>query len=233
MKAWIRYTLTSVCCLLCVAAVVVVYREVKKERSGFVCRSVQVNVIGEEKFLQEDEVKKMIYRNYGAYIGQPLDSIRLDKMKKIMNYHHFVVHSEAWMTKDCVLHLEVLQKSPLLRFENDGNGFYIDKDGIQFPLHDSWTADVPVVSGPIQSKEWADSVLVLFSKCDVREIIEDESGSIILHTQRGDEDILFGRPENIDEKVKLINTYYDRIVPERGKYTSVNIKYKGKIYCKI
>ena len=61
-----------------------------------------------------------------------------------------------------------------------------------------------------------------------------DNGDLVLVPVEGKEKIIFGRPENAQEKFAKVNEYYKRIKPavEEGYYSTVNVKYKGQIICR-
>ena len=66
-----------------------------------------------------------------------------------------------------------------------------------------------------------------------RTIIRD-NGDIAITVSSGDELFILGKPDRLDEKLKGLEEYYRRIVPEKGEgyYRTVNLKYKNQIICR-
>ena len=75
------------------------------------------------------------------------------------------------------------------------------------------------------SDQWKDKIVQIHST---------EDGSLILIPREGNEQFLFGQPENIAGKFDRIGVYYTTIIPEKGKdcYKSVNVAFEGQIVCK-
>jgi cell division protein FtsQ len=42
--------------------------------------------------------------------------------------------ANVYLSLDGKLHLDILQRVPVFRLNNGGKGFYVDKDGTEFPI---------------------------------------------------------------------------------------------------
>jgi len=189
-----------------------------------------------------------VTRKYGPCIGMQLDSIDLASIEKLLESKGVIINSEAWTTRDGVLHISIEQRAPVLRFQRGAEGFYIDHDGYVFPLHPSYTAEVPLVEGAIPPIEgegwesWTAGVLELndfVSKSRVwRDKVEKISvagkGDIELKLADCGERFILGWPDAIPEKFAKIEKYFSTIQPslEDIKYKSVNLKYNKQIICR-
>ena len=69
-----------------------------------------------------------------------------------MQAHSVVRDCEAWLTDDGVLHVQLCQRQPVVRFDDGTNGYYADATGFVFPLQARGSVDVPVVDGHIPMK---------------------------------------------------------------------------------
>jgi cell division protein FtsQ len=71
-----------------------------------------------------------------------------------------------------------------------------------------------------------------FSKI-ISEIEIVSNKNIVIHPQFSKQKIIFGYPDNLDEKFEKINIFYKKIVPAKGwnTYRTVNVKFKNQIIC--
>ena len=121
----------------------------------------------------------------------------------------------------------------------------------------TFTSYVPIVSGHIpftlnaahrgmaleDDTNWMEKILELgnymgndpFWSAQIEQIYVDAAGDVILIPRVGDHTIIFGDLNDIDTKFNKLYTFYKNIVPAEGweKYSSVNLKYKDQIICKL
>ena len=150
----------------------------RQSRKPLVCKGLEVVVLDslENDFVSRKDVKIFLEKEYGSYLGRQLDSIDLHKVEKIIDGRSAVLKSEAFVTKDGILHIEVTQRKPVVRFQKADGGFYADQDGYIFPLQSSYASYVQIIDGEIPintksgykgeiedpaQKEWFDKVMQL------------------------------------------------------------------------
>jgi cell division protein FtsQ len=209
------------------------------------CEGVRVTFTDGPRFLSEAEVKNVLDKRCGSYIGQRLDSLQLFKIESVLNMQSAVLRSEAWTTDDGYLNVRITQREPVARFQNGNDGFYVDRDGVYFPLKDSYTANVPIIDGnaPVGGsdkarKEWMQNALAMLAYMDggwadrIVQMHVDENGDLILIPREGDERFIFGEPRDVKAKFSRMEDYYRYIKPGEKKYKVVNLKYEGQIICK-
>ena len=212
--------------------------------------SLQRNFVGRE------DIELWLDKEYRAYAGLPLDSVDLTRIESIITGHSAVKDCEAWLTDDGILHVELSQREPLVRFDDGAAGFYADADGFIFPLQERGGADVPVVDGKLPfrvpkgykgalknpvHKDWMEKILGLVGamkgtawETNIRRITASEDGDLVLTPLQGKERFLFGQPVRVQEKLYLMERYYDSVVPSKdpGYYSTVDLRYGGQLVCR-
>lgn len=215
----------------------------REKHREIACSGMELSFRDSLKFVSEDDIKRFLDRNYGVYIGQRLDSVKLHRIEELIESRSVVMNSEVWTSPDGILHIEISQRAPVLRLMNGEQGFYIDAEGDVFPLHKSYTADVPVLEGKVSRDSlFLQSALELHNflednpKCSVmvEKMSIDEKGELNIVTSRGEERFVLGQIEDLKGKFAKIDKYYAYIVPNagEGKYRTVIVKYKNQIICR-
>ena len=82
----------------------------------------------ERQFVAKADVARWLEKEYRAYAGLPLDSVDLAGIEKLVQAHSVVRDCQAWLTDDGVLHVELNQRQPVVRFDDGTNGYYADAD---------------------------------------------------------------------------------------------------------
>ena len=150
MKAAVRYSLAAVLAVALCVGVAFLYRTVRQESALVVCGRLDVHFADSLRFVSEQDIRDYLDKRYGPYIGERMDSVQLARIEDMLESRSAVSRCEAWATDDGVLHLDITQRAPVLRFmRSEEEGFYVDESGYIFPLHPSYTAPVPVVEGAI------------------------------------------------------------------------------------
>lgn len=243
MKKAVRITLTSLFFLVFFAGMGVLLHFAKAERHGISCRELQISIPGPHQFITEDEVRYSIDQFYGTYIGQRVEEVNLASIEKMLKTKAPVRNAEVWITDDGILHAQVFQRDPILRFDYKGNGYYTDREGNIFPLSGEYVADVPVISCDPKlgfDKEWLTQTIRLVRKISGSNVWSKRiSGYSVLpggdFVLEGDElRIIYGDFGESDRKFAAMEKYFSTIAPLHAEnpYHTVNVKYKGQIICR-
>ena len=228
----------------------------QKNKSQEVVKSIKVTLLDSSlnKFVTKQEIVDIINRFSGDVVGRRIDSIRLQQIEALLNHRSVVKESQAYVTRDGMMNIEIRQRKPVIRIQTQDGGFYMDETAFVFPLIDNYSSFVPVVRGNVpmdvlmdehpQSKDstsWLGRILNLglylekhpFWNAQIEEIFFNDEGDVELVTRAGDQKIIFGDLDNIAEKFNKLHSFYSSIVPKTGwdRYSCINLKYRGQIVC--
>ena len=259
MKKVVRHILTGLFGAVLAACIVLACTAGSKARREVRCTGLQVAVLDsmQNSFVSRADVKSFLDREYGAYVGQVADSIDLVRIEDIIDGRSAVLKSQAYITRDGMLHVDVTQRRPVVRFQKKDGGFYADADGYIFPLQRTYASHVQVIDGNIplaansgykgaiadpKEKEWFESMMNVVNYIEksrtwrdkIVQISIDQKKDIILIPRKGNERFLFGQPTDIKEKFNKMEKYYTHIVPAKGEgyYRIVDLKYEDQIVCR-
>jgi cell division protein FtsQ len=152
--------------------------------------------------------------------------------------------------------VKVSQKNPIARivaFTGQSDtffGYYLDEKGGLFPLSQSYTKRVVLISGKYlvgknnlrskKDKNIIDFISTInsdpFWQANITHIIIDEDQNINLIPLVGDYTIEYGIPdvEEFEIKMKKIKIFYQQIDANYiGKYKSVSVRYSNQIVCQL
>ncbi len=219
--------------------------------------SVVIKDSTESRFVSGSDIIGYISEEYGKTTGLPVRDLDLKKMEKILDSQSAVLKSEAYCTKDGILHIGITQRKPVMRFQKNGAGFYADLNGYIFPMEPGKASYVVVIDGNIpldpdkagkgrsvtgKERQWLDRITDVVSYMESHSVWADdivqihvlENGDLVLIPREGREKFIFGKPVKVNEKFALMECYYSSIVPAKGKdaYRTVDIRYDGQIICK-
>lgn len=259
MKQTLKYVILSVVGLILAACIIISFTAGANARKTIACEAINVVIKDstENGFVSKADILSYIDREYGRYIGIPVDSIDLCRIEKIVNGRSAVKKSQAYVTKDGTLHIEVTQRKPVVRFQKKNGGFYADSEGFIFPLQRTYSSHVQIIDGNIplaansgykgaiedpEEMEWFRRMMNVVNYIEdsrtwrhkIVQIHVLENGELLLIPRKGNENFLFGHPDNIEDKFKKMGKYYTHIIPEKGEghYKTVDLKYEGQIVCR-
>ena len=259
MNKPLKYILLSLCGGIIAFCIVCSFVAGNRLRSECICEKLEVRVLDSlhNQFVTAADIKTVLDKTYGTYIGVKADSLDLVKIEDIVDRRSAVQKSQAYVTIDGTLHIDITQRRPIVRFQKKDGGFYADKDGYIFPLQSSFASHVQIIDGHIplaansgykgevsdpKEAAWLNKVISLVNyiegRDDLRNMIVQihvsESGNLIMIPREGKERFIFGQPDNFDAKFNRMEKYYTAVIPEKGsdKYKEVDLRYKGQIICR-
>ncbi|MBQ9184650.1 MAG: hypothetical protein IJ151_02115 [Bacteroidales bacterium] len=259
MKPALKYTLTIAAGVACIVLLVVLNSENSRRRGLLSCQGLKVNIVdsAQGSFVTAADIKEYILAEEGPLVGKRADSIKLWRIEENLKGKAAILGSEAYMSSDGILHVEVRQRKPVARFHSPSSSFYADASGFIFPIRKKYAARLPIVDGDFpfhedrefkgeitdkKGREWMKGMIGLLTYLEknktwrdaIVQITSSADGSLILVPAQGDEKFIFGYPEHWKEKFEKMEKYYEYIAPreEGKKYKTVNVRYKGQIICR-
>lgn len=245
--------------LLLTGVLLVTYFLGKKEYCTIRCKDVIVKVDDSLtiRLVTEQSVKEYLTSEYKGLIGMPLSDIDLMKVEKILDNQISISSSNAYLRNNGLLHVNVTQVRPTVRFQTSGCGFYCNSKGTLIPAQSSFYADVPIIDGhiPIDSAdfstgyptnstavEWMRNTMTMAEEISshpvwgdaISQIHCDESGDLIIVTKVGKEKFIFGEPKHTDAKLHRMQLYYEAIAAQEDakEYDIVDLRFDKQIICR-
>jgi len=208
------------------------------------CTDVRIEILDScsHKLISAETVLEMINR-LGNPVGENINDVDVFRLEQGITGLGAVRNTEVAIDRTGTVHVLISQRHPILRFQSQSYGYYMDDTGFCFPLSDLFTSDVPVVSGQIREDDlkWRDGMLELGRfldndrvwKTQIEQIDVSENGHLTLYSRTSDQKIAFGKPEGIESKFSRLLSFYKNIAPNYGweYYSTVNLSYSGQIVC--
>ncbi|MGK7396415.1 MAG: cell division protein FtsQ/DivIB [Candidatus Cyclobacteriaceae bacterium M3_2C_046] len=227
---------------------------VEKRQEYKVCQKIIIQIQNqyENYFINDKDVMDLLTEGGSLVIkGRELDELNLKQLELKVKEHKFVKDAEVYRDLKGNLIVNIAQNRPLARIsQTDGPDAYISQEGDVLPVSDRYTARVVILRGPYVKKLIKDGLnqsnrglayLELLSyieqdkfwKAEIAEIEIDAKGGIIFLPQLGKQKIIFGQPQDIEEKFRKLNIFLKQILPHKGwnHYNTVNLKFKDQIIC--
>lgn len=225
---------------------------VAEKSSEQACQEMRIMIVGEEAFVQQSDIARLIKTHFGDLVGRTLESIPTHEMERKLSEIPYVEQARVHTDMQGLLSIRIDQRTAVLRVLDPlGNGFYVDRYGLKMPVSRSYIPKVPVASGRIiepytgpldtlssgvlkdlfqlATRIGSDS---LWSKQIVQLFVNDDA-EIELIPRVGNHRILFGNCESMEEKFQKLKVFYAGVMPyiDKDYYSLVNIKYKDQLIC--
>lgn len=226
-----------------------------KQQKEMPCINVDIRLKPEMEVLFTDweDIARIVTPdgNVSSLQGQALSSFDVGKLEASLEESPYIRNAEVFTQMDGVLSIEVEQRQPLFRvFRQNSNGYYVDKEGRKMPLSSKYTARVMVLRGAIaetydgndtiRSETLKQAFLLMtalnekeFWRQQIDEVQVDIKGEFVLIPKVGDQRILLGSADDLDEKLHKLRLFYKHAMNRVGwsTYKVINLKYSGQVVC--
>lgn len=198
---------------------------------------VSVNLIQTKHpvyFIDEKDIREIVKKsNPEKRIGD----INIPELEKKLNQLPAVDSANVYLNLNGNLHLDIKQRVPVFRLNKNGNDFYVDGKGTEFPISKNYSFPCMLVTGDVDKSEYI-KLAELVNKIDRDEFskkyfigISKEKENYNLLTSQGNYKVEIGNLENINLKVKGFKTFVEKhlVYQEPEKYTKISVKYDNQI----
>jgi cell division protein FtsQ len=226
---------------------------------SIICNQIKIDIgdSSEYQLVTRSEIRNVItggdIRIFGTRIGElsiPDIERRIGRIRELKD-------AEVYTTIDGTLHVFADQRNPVMRVQAGGGDYFVDEDGVVITRKRLYTPRLQVVGGNIRiTAQMLDGISVLdtviknsilkdiyylvqyvrhdnFWSAQVDQIWVDNNDEIDIIPRMGDHVIHLGKTENYEGKLRNLETFYRKVLPETGwnKYKIINLEYKNQIVC--
>ncbi|MCB9244906.1 MAG: hypothetical protein H6606_00620 [Flavobacteriales bacterium] len=203
---------------------------------------VNIHSKGEEPLIAASNVLNHLKKEEVVLTGMRVSELDLSYIERTLNKFPFVAASSVYVDYFGNLHLDVEERTPLLRIiPDDRPSHYLDSRGFPFPLSELHTARVPVATGHIDTS--LNSKLYILGryvqesgywKHLIDHIFVRSSGDIAFTTKLGNQDVVLGDVDRLEGKMEKLRRFYRTASGKIGwdTYREINLKYKDQVVCK-
>ena len=252
MNKTVKNIIIRVSMLIGVAAFIFLIVMAKSNRAQNSVKNIEVNIDewNGNFFVTNNQVLALINKNFDI-IGKTLSGKDLEKIEKSLAIIPQVQKANAFLDNKGALTIKVDQRIPLFRVYNTlGESFYVDENGIKFPVTENYAAKVPIATGlivepcnknqKIQGKQLK-SIFKLIQELKKNQLWNSLIGQININEKLQIEliprianaTIIFGDDQNIEQKLKRLDVFYFEVLQKVGwdRYKVINIMYKDQVVC--
>lgn len=197
--------------------------------------SVKLNEKTPVYFIDEKDILEMVNK---ANPSRKVGELNIPELEKKINALPAVDSANVYLNLNGNLNLDIKQRVPVFRLNNNGKDFYVDEKGVEFPISKTYSHPCMLVTGDVKKDEY-EKLAELVEKIDKDDfskkyfigISKARDGDYSLLTSEGNYRVEIGDLENIDFKVKGFKTFVEKylVYQDPGKYNMVSVKYDNQI----
>lgn len=227
--------------VLMIGVMVFLYSFSTKRNEARKIVKTDVEFTGENNpFVTHETVNNLLIQNFKGASTIQKDKLDLNSLEHTLDKNKMIEKVEVYATIDGTLKALVTQKTPIARVSNEEGSYYIDYQGEEMPLSDTYTARVPLLSGEVNEENRAGLVEVFkkihdddFLKKNITGVQILPTGSMIMTNRNYDYRILFGKSINVDKKFNNYKAFFQHALRDTliGKYKLINLKFTQQVVC--
>ena len=200
-----------------------------------------VTFVGDDApFINQETVNKLLIENNAEVKSIGKDKLDLGRLEKGLDGHEMIDKSEVFVSIDGVLKVVVKQKTPIARFFEGDNSFYIDYKGDKMPLSLNYTARVPLVSGVLNKKnndKLAELFRIIYDDAFLKKNIIGvqimPNGSLKMMNRNYNYQIDFGGMLRMNAKLNNYKVFFQKAVLDSSlyKYKTIDLRFARQVVC--
>lgn len=208
------------------------------------CHTLRVTVEDSARypFVSGADVTAYLKSKNVQAIGGGMDCASARRVERVAESMSLVKRAECFRAADGTMRLQVWQRRPRFRVITPLRGYYVDDERSVMPLPDHFAANLPVVSGPVDTALTCGPLYNLvayiaghdFWSAHIGEIVVNEKKEVTLVTCSGPSRIELGGLDHYKRKMETVLAWMEQY-PDEGlgdKYVSVNVNYEGLLYAR-
>jgi cell division protein FtsQ len=239
MKAWKNIAIVSIV----VIYFPIVFSFVSVSKDQVVCGEIvpAVRDSVENQFISRNEIGDLTLEKYPGILGRKVKEVNSEQMELFYAKHPAIESCEVYFTYGGALHIDIVQREPMVRVFDGNSSYYLDTNGEKMPLFKNHSAHALVANGNIKKLASIDELVQLakvivedeFWKAQIEQVFVDSKGEFIMVPRVGDHLIEFGGLDRMETKFRNLKALYKTGWESRewNLYKRVNLKYKGQVVC--
>ncbi len=223
---------------------------------------ININYAEADTFYTADDINMFLIQKNDSIKGKKMSEVKEGLIENIIKENPYTMDAQVFTTMDGIVKINITQRKPVVRIINKLNQhFYIDNLGVKMPINTKYPANVVVATGNIianyipfspTSNQRNDTLNLMkdsitygiykianyiikndFLKAQIEQIYITDEGEIELIPKLGDQIIIFGTAENIEEKFNKLKIVYKEAFNKLGwnKYKIINLTYANQVVC--
>jgi len=215
---------------------VMIYFAGRNNRENY-CNLTNITIeMDENVFITNDVIIQYLKKNKLYLDSIKMNDVSFKNIEFLLVNHPSIKSANVYSDMQGEVYISVKQRKPIVRIQNEKEGYYLDEDGLRMPLSNEYTARMLLVTGDVNSVNENDlyylSDFIINDKFLKKQIVQiDVSYSELLMITQIGEQVEFGQIKEVGEKFEKLKLYYEKGNSQNQEYKVLNLKYKNQIVC--
>jgi len=215
---------------------VMIYFAGRNNRENY-CNLTNITIeMDENVFITNDVIIQYLKKNKLYLDSIKMNDVSFKNIEFLLVNHPSIKSANVYSDMQGEVYISVKQRKPIVRIQNEKEGYYLDEDGLRMPLSNEYTARMLLVTGDVNSVNENDlyylSDFIINDKFLKKQIVQiDVSYSELLMITQIGEQVEFGQIKEVGEKFEKLKLYYEKGNSKNQEYKALNLKYKNQIVC--
>lgn len=223
----------------------------RKEKSAIEETLVVVDPLdGVEDLIKPEDVLNTVEKAFGHRLQSvALADVDVARLERVLEDDPFILNADVFIDGRNRAQIRVQQRLPFMRIiDNAGSNYYLDGSGFRIPLSRHAVARVLTATGniPPHSPDFMERkrhllkdlfYLANLIRSDVffepliEQIYVSNRGEFVLVPKVGDQKLLLGSIDDIEEKLDRLKGFYKEAMPQVGwqRFKTLSVKFKGQV----
>lgn len=238
------YTLYKIgCVIIMLIYFPILMSFVNKDKAQIECIKIDAKVNNDSPnvLITNEGLNDIVMHSFPDLKGTKLVDLPLYDMERIIEQSAVVKRCDMYTTPGGVLHVEILQREPIMHVFTSTSSYYMDEESYRIVARSDMRSNVVVVNGNVGALLEAEDLIKLckfinedsFWRAQIEQIYVNDKFEYILVPRVGDHIVEFGGIDNMETKFKNLHALYTKgwNLQEWNLYKIVNLKYNGQIVC--
>jgi cell division protein FtsQ len=257
MISWIRnirwkQVLLSILWLGCLTGLFFLMSFISIKSNSLTCNDLHVYIPGEQSFVIRDDIDQLLMKKHGEIVGRTLASLPLHEIEKDLQAIPFIKEAMVNMDMNGLMTIKIEQREAALRVINiHGEDFYVDENGVKFPLSKHYAPNILVANGNIGEGFMTDTASIQssllmdlfrtanFIRADtlwndqIEQLYVNANSEIEMVPRLGSQQIILGNADSLQSKFNKLLLFYKHIAPTVGwdVYKAVDLSFANQLVC--
>ena len=193
----------------------------------------------DRRFVESDELRRLIAREGLLPEGQPMDEISCQAIEDCLLKHDMVRTAECFKTYHGGVRVCVTQRVPALYVMSSEGAYYVDSDRKIMPVRRTIEVDVPTFKGAVGKRaateeyfdfaKWISSDRYWQARIQHVQVVHPKH--LVLHQEDGMGNIILGDLSQYEQKLDKLQKVYTKEADYMNdkNYREFDLRYKGQV----
>ncbi|NVK27463.1 MAG: hypothetical protein HWE14_05430 [Flavobacteriia bacterium] len=189
-------------------------------------------------FLTVENIANLIENQEDSIIGKALNLINTALLEESLENHPLINEAEVYFTLDGRVSVDVVQHRAIARVRAQGEDVYMNEFGKRFPRSKNHSANVPMITGHIDSSQWREAYHFLQLLDDspwlggnLEALQRDSAGHYTVYPRIGKHHIIWGDLEDSESKLQKLAVFYSFLEKEKqmNEVKTIDLRFNDQV----